>query len=372
METNKRNLGIDFLRIISMFMVVILHVLGNGGVLWSTVPYTMNYNLVWLLEILAYCSVNCYALITGYVSTDTKFKYSRIISLWLQVAFYTVTITLLFGIFVPSSVGKSEVISAVLPMMTEQYWYFTAYFGLFFFIPFLNELMNKLSKEQLKKLIITIIIVLSLIPTFSIGNLFNTPIDLFNTGEGYSMLWLMALYIVGGYFKKHGFPQLKKHNPFGLYYLLCVIVAWVGKLVSERFAVKYLGQAYFANAFIGYTSPFIFFSALFLFLYFAQCKIKGEVIKKAILLLGPASFGVYLIHVQPLVWDHIISNRFAPYSNFPGAKLVIYVLITAALIYISCSMIDLLRIQLFKLLRINKFSTSMENQISKVFKKIFK
>lgn len=87
METNKRNLGIDFLRIISMFMVVALHILGNRGILFNTVLYTMNYNLVWLLEILAYCSVNCYALITGYVSTDTKFKYSRIISLWFQLLF---------------------------------------------------------------------------------------------------------------------------------------------------------------------------------------------------------------------------------------------------------------------------------------------
>lgn len=137
----------------------------------------------------------------------------------VSVAFYTVTITILFSIFVPGSVGKVEILSSALPMIKKQYWYFTAYFGLFFFIPFLNELMNKLSKEQFKKLIITIIIVLSLIPTFSIGNLFNASIDLFNTGEGYSMLWLMALYIVGGYFKKHGFPQLKKHNPFGLYYL---------------------------------------------------------------------------------------------------------------------------------------------------------
>ena len=34
-----RNYGIDLLRIVSMFMVVLLHTLGQGGILKSTVPF---------------------------------------------------------------------------------------------------------------------------------------------------------------------------------------------------------------------------------------------------------------------------------------------------------------------------------------------
>ena len=36
METKERNYGIDLLRIVSMFMVVVLHVVGHGDILDAT------------------------------------------------------------------------------------------------------------------------------------------------------------------------------------------------------------------------------------------------------------------------------------------------------------------------------------------------
>ena len=75
--------GIDLLRIISMFFVVMLHVIGHGGILDNVAMFSVNYQLLWLLEILAYCSVNCYALISGYVGVFSKYKYSNIIYFYI-------------------------------------------------------------------------------------------------------------------------------------------------------------------------------------------------------------------------------------------------------------------------------------------------
>ena len=71
----ERNYGIDLLRIVSMLMVVVLHVLGQGGVLKTSTPLSIGYSVAWILEIAAYCAVNCYALISGYVGVNSKFKY---------------------------------------------------------------------------------------------------------------------------------------------------------------------------------------------------------------------------------------------------------------------------------------------------------
>ena len=68
--TAKRNYGIDALRIVSMFMIVILHTLGHGGILSSVSIFSGKY-----------CAVNCYALISGYVGINSKYRYSKIISL---------------------------------------------------------------------------------------------------------------------------------------------------------------------------------------------------------------------------------------------------------------------------------------------------
>ena len=69
---NKRNYGIDFLRILAMFFVVILHSLGKGGLLDNTVVDSPQYKLVWFMEVCAYCAVNIFALISGYVSFKQK------------------------------------------------------------------------------------------------------------------------------------------------------------------------------------------------------------------------------------------------------------------------------------------------------------
>ena len=47
----ERNYGIDFLRVISMFMIVILHILGNGGILASVQTGSSTYHASWLMEI---------------------------------------------------------------------------------------------------------------------------------------------------------------------------------------------------------------------------------------------------------------------------------------------------------------------------------
>ena len=45
----ERNWGLDFLRILSMLMVVVLHLLGRGGVLANAEPFTANYWAAWAL-----------------------------------------------------------------------------------------------------------------------------------------------------------------------------------------------------------------------------------------------------------------------------------------------------------------------------------
>ena len=56
----KRNYGIDMLRLVAMFFVVICHVLGHGGVMKNATGY--NYSVSSLLQIVAYCAVNCMPL----------------------------------------------------------------------------------------------------------------------------------------------------------------------------------------------------------------------------------------------------------------------------------------------------------------------
>lgn len=74
MVNKERNYGIDMLRIVAMFMVIILHILGRGGILDSVKTFSPNYYIGWFMEIASFGAVNCYAIISGYVCYNKKNK----------------------------------------------------------------------------------------------------------------------------------------------------------------------------------------------------------------------------------------------------------------------------------------------------------
>ena len=83
----ERNYGIDSLRLVLMFMVCVLHTLGQGGIIKESVRGTVGYGIYWLLEILCLYAVNGFAMISGYNATDKPVKYEKIVKMWFQAFF---------------------------------------------------------------------------------------------------------------------------------------------------------------------------------------------------------------------------------------------------------------------------------------------
>lgn len=89
-SVTKRDYGIDLLRIVSMLMVPMVHILGQGGVIGATVPFSLQYESAWLLESILLVAVNCFVLITGYVYYGKETRYYRLLTLWAEVLFYSI------------------------------------------------------------------------------------------------------------------------------------------------------------------------------------------------------------------------------------------------------------------------------------------
>lgn len=336
----KRNYGVDLLRILSMLMVCTLHVLGQGGILKAAAGAPVKSDIVWFLEIAAYCAVNCYALISGYVGVEAKFKYSSIIRLWLQVAFYTVGITVVFRMISPDLAGKKELFAAVTPVLSKQYWYFTAYFCIFFFIPFFNKMVNLLSQRQRTVLMVTIILLFSVLPLFR-GK------DIFGTGKGYSALWLALLYVMGACIRKNKDVAGIHAGAAILLYMLSVMMAWIAR-----------------GRFVSYTSPAILAAAIFLLLGLSGIHLQ-EWMNKGIAVISPLVFSVYIIHVHPLVWEYVMKGRFAVYVDYGIVKMVSAILLTVGAIFCSSVIVDAVRRQIFKWLRLDWLCRMMDFKIEK-------
>lgn len=353
---SERNYGIDLLRIISMLMIIILHILGHGGVLKNTAVLSYRYEAAWFLETASYCAVNCYALISGYVAVKSKFKYSGIVSLWLQVVFYTVLIATVMAIVSPN-IGKAEVIDAFFPVSNKIYWYFTAYFCMYFFTPIFNKAIGALSEKQLKAIGVAIFAVFCLIP-------FLKQSDIFSVIRGYSPIWLMMLYILGGIINKCNLLSKIKPWVLILLYVLMVAITWGERLICDYYNANFSPENQLVTKLTQYTSPTIFFAAIFLFAGFSKLKISGALVKP-IALFSSTSFSVYLIHENPYVRVNVIKKIATVFPKLNTPLLVLGVLATAVLIYLICSLIDIIRERLFKALKVKKLVSNMEQKLFK-------
>ena len=88
----KRKIGVEYLRIVSMLLIVANHFLLFTGVLDNVKPFTISYYIVWLLEAIGYVGVDCYVLISGYFLIQSKFSWKKVLGLIGEVWFYSVVI----------------------------------------------------------------------------------------------------------------------------------------------------------------------------------------------------------------------------------------------------------------------------------------
>lgn len=350
---NRRNYGIDLLRIVSMLMVVVLHILGQGGVLKTAERLSLGYESAWFLEIICYCAVNCYALISGYVGVDAKYKYSNIAYIWLQVVFYAVGIAFVAALISPE-IYVDAVLEGITPVCNNFYWYFTAYFCIFFFIPVFNKLINALGEKQLKILGVTVFMLFCILQLLA-------KREVFYTNRGYSALWLALLYILGGILKRTGMLQKVKGYKLLIGFFAVCFITWLEKYIVDYSNVVSKQGEPIKNTLLTYTSPTILLAAVMLLALFSKMKIGGKA-EKIISFFAPLSFGVYLIHVQKQVWEHLLKDLFVPFAQLHWAVLPIAVIGTATAIFVACALIDYLRDKIFKLLKIKKLFIKLEEK----------
>lgn len=351
----ERNYGIDLLRIVSMLMVVINHIFRFGGVYTDNVSGVSRMVIVGM-DVLCLCAVNCFALTSGYVGVKAKHRYSSIISLWILVAFYGVLFLSVYCFASPEKITTDIVCQSIFPVLSNRYWYFTAYFALFFVMPLLNKGIMNLSDEQLRNICIIFIVLFSVLST--IGNFWNESI--FNLEFGYSVLWLLVLYVIGAYLSRCGNGFFKTHR---VRKWLCIYALGAILTIASKFIINAFGKLTGTNNSGGelfiYNSPTILMESIGLFMAFVNLELPEKMIK-LVSFLSPLAFSVYIIHYNKVVMIELFSNRFSFISQLPFYLMPVAVILVGLAIFVICILIDTIRKYFFKLIRINQLSNWLE------------
>ncbi len=325
MVTNKtRYIGIECCRIIAMLMICNLHVLGIGGVL-DKVGNQKNiyYFLANILEAFSYPAVNIFILISGYVGLYSQFSYKKMSKFWLQIIFYTISITLTFAVFSKLSVTPTEWFYALTPISNGQYWYMSCYFGLMLIAPLLNQAILTMKKELLLPIITGGFIYFSIIPT-----IFKQ--DSLGIWRGYSVLWMILLYIVGAIIRKFKYES---------YFQSWKVILGILLLTSLTFVLYFFNYEQWRS----YSSPTVTFQGILIFLLCLSIKNIPPSLEKIVLLLSPLTLGVYLFHVHPLIFRRIIPTIHTLVEEQEFSMFVIIILVMTLVLFFSGAIIEYFR-----------------------------
>lgn len=343
-KIDSRNYGIDLLRIVSMFFIVLLHSFGHGGLLDGLDVNSTQYKAVYFFEISAYCAVNIFGIISGYVSYNSqgkKVKFSNLLKLWAEVVFYGIIISLVAKIIEPSLVTKTDMIKQLIPVCLRTYWYFTSYVGLFILMPFINNSLTNMSEKTAKKILVLLIIVFSVV-----GTIFEP----FILNGGYSVAWLCILYIIGLVMKKCELGKNLKSRYGIVAILILTLISYIYAFKGHE--INILEKTITNRVFESYISPTVLGIAIFYVIIFSKMKF-GNIIKRIIKFSAPSAFAIYIINEHPIIRENIITGMFTSSCNQGTLIILAKVFLFVITFVVGVILIDKIRQLIFEKCKIN-------------------
>lgn len=114
-----------------------------------------------------------------------------------------------------------------------------------------------------------------------------------------------------------------------------------------------------------YVSPTILASGFIMVVMFSRLKLKGTIISK----LSPLAFGIYLLHLNPILWRNLRgSTAFAAHVGVLAG--VAYVFGIAALIFTAGLTVEFIRSRLAKAMKIPELSRRIVGFTKRLLEKV--
>ncbi|MCR4687282.1 MAG: acyltransferase [Lachnospiraceae bacterium] len=363
----KRQSNIELLRIVTMMMIIMLHLLDKGEVLpWFGDMHSFNDYFSWYVEALCIISVNVYVFISGYFLLDSKFTFKKLFFIVAQVWFYSVGIFLLcyFTGGIPAEdINIYSLIMMFLPVLGNHYWFATTYVLLMLVFPFLNTFIKAMDEKRHRRLIIILVIIFSLWVT--VLPVTNPVVDKW----GMDLPWFVVLYFIASYMKKY--PDRLKGKAWG--YLLAYALVSTTPLIFARVLIginnRFGKLGGYSRLWYQYNVIPVVIMSIAFFVFFLKIDIKNKVIGNIINFVARATFGVYLIHEHLYVrfrW----TSLFDPKKYFDKPYWILRAIGIVIIMFVVCASIDIVRIYLFKLLFDNPLCNKLWSKFGKIEDKI--
>ena len=298
-DKKKRLANIELLRMVSMFMVLMLHTRHP-----NTIDDSLGPMFCWAFSA---CGVDTFILISGYFGLRPSVK--SWVHFLIPPTFYTLILCTI----------NHEPITHYQPWCS--WWFVTCYLELLLVAPFLNMIID----EKGKKMHLLLIFALSIINVY-FGFICQT-----NEGRtGYTLMNFCFIYTLGRYINKYNIVI----NLLSQRLLLFVFLLFVN-FIFRLYGIDCKGITGY------YNSPLVILQAISLFLVFEKIEIKR--LYNIILFISSSTFSVYLISDHPYFRYNYYAELWKNVGNISGDYFHLMAIFVNMLIFVLCTMLDKLR-----------------------------
>ena len=337
-----RNSSFEFLRIIAMYSITICHLATHGNFGFDSKVLSVPRFWWYFIELGGNFGVNVFVLISGYfliLDDSGVFNLKKVLKIWGQVFFYSVLIYIVFGLLGVSEFSFPGLVKTIFPIISEGWWFASTYFVLFLLHPFLNMFLNHIDKKTFQSLLVLLIIIWCIIPSFS-----------FSEYQSNNLLWFITLYAIAAYIRLFNLNPVFKLKHYVFLCILFSVLRYLSGIILIIIGTKIAFATAHSLAFYRMQSVLTLLSALSMFMVFKNINMSY---KRWINVIASASFGVYLIHDHRVVREFLWIKLFnvALYQN--SLLLIPYSLGVVFFIYLTCTIIDILRQAVFEKVFLN-------------------
>lgn len=337
MENTKkrtRQSNIELCRIICMVLIIAHHCIVHSGAAKIN-PCANKLIAIFLIPGGKIC-FDAFIAISTWFLVEQSFKCERFIKIWGQTLFYSVLFTFLSMQFGVKLTG-TEVMSAFLPITGNVHGYVAAYLMLYALVPFFRLIIQNITKTQTEVLVF-VLFVSNVLSQF-VGNI-TEHYQKISSNVGLFAFFFFLSY----YFKKYPVKIMESKLSLFFVFALCwCVISCAYYLVyyhpqNETFKIlqKQVNSHFSIICIIGGYS---------LFLLFNNLKLKPL---KIINVMAKPTLAILMIHdhnfFRPVVWNKIIKADTWYYSEY----FIVYVVLTVLFIYLTCSLIEYLRVMLIE------------------------
>jgi len=315
MELKETNVRIDLLKVISAFLVVLIHTTADS---FST--FQSDWWLANTLDSIARMSVPLFFMTSGFFLLNNnditlQFFTKRLRKLLLPFLAWSMIYIIYSNHLMNKSLSLSQLSSLLQKPAYFHLWFFYTLIPIYLVTPLIKKSITNMDKQTSLYLIV-LWLTFSLLPDFiyNLSLLWSKGEPRLGMDSTHLMIAMLGYYIIGGIVKKHNTITIK------LSFFLFLIATALTSILTYFYSMSFNKPT---QAFYVYYSPLVSISAISFFTLVLNSSSIPKKAELTIRKLSSLSLGIYFIH--PLVIDFIKIHLYSINVTYNTASMSFFI-----------------------------------------------